>query len=88
MRLCFKLYNLYFLERATKSGGGAVDPKLVLPHSSVRHGHPPPTLTLHPGNGKGAESIQCFIEDRAFLRSYDSAPRSFSVFLCVASRAY
>jgi hypothetical protein len=50
--------HLNFLERATKSGSGAVDPKLVLPHSSVQHGHPPPTLTLHPGKGEGAESIQ------------------------------
>ncbi len=94
MRLCYnKKTNstssrIYFLERATQSRGGAVDPKLVLPHSSVRHGHPPPTLTLYPGKGKGAESIQWFMEDQVFLRSYDLAPRSFSVFLCVAGRAY
>jgi hypothetical protein len=48
-----------------------------------------------------AEGIEWFIEDQAFLRSYDSAPRpppplplteasclSFSVFLCVAGLAY
>jgi hypothetical protein len=46
-----------------------------------------------------AESIEWFIEDQAFLRSHDSAPRhpplpltsvsclSFSVFLCVAVQA-
>jgi hypothetical protein len=65
----FEIVYLYFLERATKSRGGAVDPKLVLPLSTVRHGHPPPTLTLHPGKRKRAESIKCFIEYRAFLRS-------------------
>jgi hypothetical protein len=44
-----------------------------------------------------SESIEWFIDDQAFLRSYDSAPPapplpsasclSFSVFLCVAGRA-
>ncbi len=37
------------------------------------------------------EMIEWFIDDQTFLRSYDLAPRippSFSVFLCVAGRAY
>ncbi len=51
--------------------------------------------------GPKAEIVELFIEDQAFLRSYDLAPAhphplphpsarglSFSVFLCVAGRAF
>jgi hypothetical protein len=53
------------------------------------------------GGSSQRESIVLLIEDQAFLRSYDSAPRplpppslpsasclSFSVIMCVAGRAY
>ncbi len=52
-------------------------------------------------SGRGTESIEWWLEDQAFLRSYDPAPRpppstplprasclSFSVFLCVAGQTY
>ncbi len=56
------------------------------------------TLDLDRRRGRRTEIVEWFIEDQAFLRSYDSAPRppplpstsclSFSVFKCVFGRAF